>query len=975
MKKKGGIRLLASVLIFSLMVTGMPGTAVASDQDMDISLTSTIKNAGYTLSGLEQSYRCVREMYRLPAYSGEVITFPAAEVLLGDGDIVENAAGSTACAIHITQKNDVTVDLEVPQDGLYGLRLRYYDATENILPVVLAIQVDGAYPFYEMRNQQYLSHWIYEEAEFPLDRYGNQIVPQSQKKHQWEESQLWDVSGLINGELYLELTKGSHTLTFQCSQSEMLLQSISLTPVQEVQYADTGRPSGNSFYVYEAEAFAWKNDSAIRPAGEYNPDLSPYSSSKSVLNVLDGESFGTGGQSVTYEIKVDKDGYYAIAFRYRQNYKADFPVFREVLVDGQIPAQEFEMVKFPYNDSFINRTVTYENGEPVGVWLTAGTHTLTLRVSLENLSDEVAEVQALISQIQALSLQVDKITGNNTEKYRDFELEEYIPNLQETLLGWADRIEALYNGLVETAGDKKRVGDFAILEICQTQLRSFAEEPNELPRHMDELFQGECSVAQYLANTLEKLQTSPLELDRIFVYQEDAKLPGRTNFFVRLWEAIKRFFYSFTDEAYSMTAKNDETHLQVWAGYSRQYIEIIQKMVDEAYDRGELPIPVDISLMNDAGKLVLANAAGDTPDAALGVGYGQAFNLAIRGVLQDLNAFEDAQTVQTRFQPGIVYAGRYEDGLYALPETTNFYVLFYRKDILDNLGLEVPNTMQEVKEILPQLNRYGMNFFTHVAGYIGYKPFAATLPFIYQNGGSFYGDTAQQINLGSDETIDAIIEMTELFTVYGVPFEVRNFYQHFRSGTIPIGVADFNTYNLLLNTAPEIANSWDIALYPGYEDASGEVQRWTTGAGGCGIVFDNTGKTEESWEFLKWWTDADTQLEFALTLQSTYGQEYLWATANLEAFSMLPWNEQHKKVIMEQLNWIIEVPQVPSNYMLERKLSNALLSIVLDGENTRPAITEAVRDVRSETVRKLEEFGYIQDGETIRDYIIPKRPE
>ena len=82
MKKKGGIRLLASVLIFSLMVTGMPGTAVASDQDMDISLTSTIKNAGYTLSGLEQSYRCVREMYRLPAYSGEVITFPAAEVLL-----------------------------------------------------------------------------------------------------------------------------------------------------------------------------------------------------------------------------------------------------------------------------------------------------------------------------------------------------------------------------------------------------------------------------------------------------------------------------------------------------------------------------------------------------------------------------------------------------------------------------------------------------------------------------------------------------------------------------------------------------------------------------------------------------------------------------------------------------------------------------------------------------------------------------
>ncbi|MBP3305535.1 MAG: extracellular solute-binding protein [Oscillospiraceae bacterium] len=966
----------ALILALSLLITALPGCAPSEDASQSAALSTSNTHQTQTLtqsvSGLEPSYRIVKESYTLPEYTGEPISLLAVEAVLGEADIELDPPASEQPALRITQGDTVTLQLQVPVDGVYGLSFLYYETTDNIIPVAMAIQIDGSYPFYEMRSQQFGSRWYYDGEEFPKDRYGNEVVPQSEKIYEWRQVSLRDSSALTDEALLLELTQGVHEITLTCEQSELLLSSISLMPVEKKQYSDEGDPAGDAFYPIEAECFSWKNESAIRPAAEYNPDLTPYSSKKAVLNYLAGDSFATGGQEVTYQVTVGEDGYYAIAFRYRQNYKADFPVYRDVLVDGQAPAVSFEEVKFAYNDDFENLTVTRaDTGDAVGIWLSAGTHTVTLRVSLENLVFAITETEALIAEVQDLSMEVEKITGNNTEKYRDFTLDEYIPDLEERLLGWADRIDALYQGLKDMAGEKSHVGEFAVLEICSDQLRTFAEEPNELPRRLSELAQGESSVAQYLANTLEKLYSSPLSLDQIYVYQTGASLPGKINFFVRIWESIKRFFYSFTDDAYSVSATKDEAHLQVWVGRSRQYVEIIQIMADEAYENGELPVQVDVSLMADAGKLVLSNAAGETPDVALGVGYSQAFNLSIRGALKDLNEFEDIKEVESRFQSGLVYAGRYDNGLYALPETTNFYVLFYRKDILENLGLPAPDTMQDVKDMLPQLNRYGMNFFTHVAGYSGYKPFAATLPFLYQNGGSLYGETAQEITLDSEASIDALIEMTELFTVYGVPFEVRNFYQHFRAGTYTIGVADFNTYNLLLNTAPEIANSWDIALYPGYEDVNGDVQRWITGAAECGIIFDGTGNEDGSWAFLKWWTDASTQVSFAQTLQSTYGQEYLWPTANMEAFEKLPWNERHKAVILEQMDWIIEAPQVPSNYMMERELSNAVLAIVLDGENTRTAITDAVRNTRQETVRKLEEFGYMEDGEAVKPYIIP----
>ena len=309
--------------------------------------------------------------------------------------------------------------------------------------------------------------------------------------------------------------------------------------------------------------------------------------------------------------------------------------------------------------------------------------------------------------------------------------------------------------------------------------------------------------------------------------------------------------------------------------------------------------------------------------------------------------------------------------MYALPETFNFYVLFYRTDILESIGVEPPDSYEEVLQILPVLHRYGLNYNNFIANTIGYKGFAMTTPFIYQSGGVLYREGDLHVQLDDEATIRGLKLLTDSFTIYDMDFEINSFYQSFRDGTLPIGTANYGMYNLLMNAAPELADKWAIAPYPGVTDENGVVQRWTSGAEQSCFMFASTEMPDEAWQFLSWWMSEETQTEFAFTLQSTLGNEYLWNSANTEAFLNSPWPTEHKQIIARQMKWIYETPRNIGSYMAERELSNAVNEVVLQGKNLRGALDEAIKRIDRELERKLEEFGRIEDGNLVVPFMVP----
>jgi ABC-type glycerol-3-phosphate transport system substrate-binding protein len=952
-------------------------TETTETSEEAVETTETASSADeYSSERLSTNYTKVSAGYTAGEYTGEtkVISMESALSAESASLLTSDNYDYDGKVCSVTVGDVVTVSVEVPETALYWIGFDYLSYDSSILPIEMSFTVDGEYPFYEARNLELETTWV-SDGETDVDRYGNEVVTLPTKSIQWEHKQLNDSSYRHSEPLLVELEKGEHVFEMTVSEGTYLLGNITLeAPEHVAAYTGSETAEGDALITIEAEDFYERNDSSIHATGEYESAITPLSAKETVLNTVDEDSFSEAGQTITYQFEVENAGYYYIGMNYRQSEKSDFPVFVDWRVDGEIPNEAFESYSVAYTTKYKTSTLTDSDGNNLSVYLEPGTHTISLTISMDNLRYALEAVDEIMSGISDLSLEVTKVAGTNKDKYRDLKLTRYIPDVQERLYGWVDELYSIAEQAEVYAGvdDPDDVAAFSYLLIAAKQLETLAEEPNELIYRVDELSTSVNSINTQIANFVDLIGENNLAIDRIYVYQEGAKLPKKLGFFSSIGLSVKRFFYSFFGQSYS-ASNTDATHLQVWVNRPRQYVEIMQKMIDEEFTP-QTGIEVDLSIMTDANKLILSNASGDTPDIATGINYAIPFELGIRGALVDLTQFDDYQEIFSRYSDGILVSSVIGDGLYSLPETMNFYVMFYRSDILDKLGLEAPDTMDELIAMLPDLQMRGLNVYYPTAAMLAMRNFHGTTPLIFQNGGALYGETAQELLLDSEATVEGFTQLTELFTLYDLPVDIPNFYQHFRNGDLAIGIADFNSYNLILNAAPEIENSWNIALVPGVVDEeTGEVRRYMSGGAESTVMFSSNDEREaEAWEFMKWWSSTEAQAEFGQMLQIMYGDEYIWPTANLEAFAQLPYPTKDKNIIMEQASYILEAPRLLGSYMTERELSNAFNDVVVNGDDLRSRIDEVVKIVNRETTRKLEEFGYIDsEGNVLKEYLVP----
>lgn len=86
------------------------------------------------------------------------------------------------------------------------------------------------------------------------------------------------------------------------------------------------------------------------------------------------------------------------------------------------------------------------------------------------------------------------------------------------------------------------------------------------------------------------------------------------------------------------------------------------------------------------------------------------------------------------YAPGSLLGYIINDLVYAIPETQDCWLTFYRQDILIHSGLPVPQTWDEVIELLPELQRYGMNFNTPLSSGSGQRTYIFTAPYLFNFG-------------------------------------------------------------------------------------------------------------------------------------------------------------------------------------------------------------------------------------------------
>ena len=877
-------------------------------------------------------------------------------------------------AVYLQEGDTISFTVPIEEEGPYTVAFDVAAPDSFLVPPEGQLLVDGATPSEETPRIIFPVFYGNSKDEFPLDRYGNEALSRQETLVRWTKVAMRDADFSQRYPQQIALTPGEHSFEFQLTQESLLVGSIYLEPFapyptySEYLQDNQGPAASDVLIELEAEHPSFKNDTAIRPANSRSLAVTPYHTSRLLLNTLGGANWGRSGSTVFYEFTVPQDGMYLLTLRSLQDVRNNFTVFRRITINDRVLFDELNVVPFNYSTEWSNTTLGGADA-PYQLYLEEGVNVLGIEATNAPYSAATEKITSVLVDINELSLDIKKLTGNQSDAFKEWVISDYIPDIKEQLLSIAADLSEDLEGLraIQGSGGSQEVLTY---QMAIDNILELAEDPDEIPARMGRFSEGSGSAAQLLASLLPLLQSQPLALDKLYIHSPDSPPPPvETSPVTSFAEGAKRFFLSFMPNPYQSLAAG-EGELEVWVNRPRQYVDLLQLITDESFT-AETGIRVKYSIMPDEQKLVLANAAGIQPDVALGVSTNRPYELAVRNALTDLRSFDDFDSFINVYRPGALLSYVINDSVYAIPETQDFWVTFYRRDVMESLGIPVPETWDEVIEILPELQRFGLNYSTALSSGTGSKGYLATAPYLFNHDAPLYANNGFATGLGSEEAIEAVQFMAESFTIYGMPTETPNFYDSFRNGSLPIGVSNIETYLKLMTAAPELNGLWEIAPYPATVLEDGTELRYATGSAQASIMFANTDQKESGWEFLKWWMSTETQIDFQQQLILNYGMAYLWNSANVEAFAASPIPDEHKAVILEQWEWLQEPLQLPGSYMQERELSNTWNRIVFDGMNPRVAIDTAVVTINREITRKMEEFGYLEDGKVVKEFKIP----
>jgi len=946
-----------------------------------------IETASPELLELEQIYLDQHYSEYMSAYQSldkpeNTYYFEAEDFILEAGQSVDQGV------YHWIDESSIFLEVDIEEAGLYTIKINYMAKIADYLPITLALKLNGDIesPYYEASQMTLDTLWIETSSEIGKDRYGNDVNVEQVPYEIYQESILKDARGLYKEGLTVFLEEDTHIIELEKIHGDLFVQSISLQSVESYPVYDTYLASHiienkHQMILLEAEESYYRNSSTISRGVSRDPLVEPFSMTKLRLNVLGIDSYQESGDAVTWQPEIIEAGLYYITLKASQ-LRQNTTVYRTLYVNGKIPFEEAKHIPISYQRDWQNVTLSSVSKEPFLIYLEPG-DIITLEVDSSLFRSVYEEMRKLSSEMTALGLDVTKLTRNNTDRGIDWDMIQYFPELENQLNDWILRLEVMNETLKKLYGFERDAQIIRDLRAAISRLETILKDIDELPRRLTLLSQGSSSAVQLISNQLDQVLRQPLILDKIYIHQNLEDLPNpNPTLFQSAWISMARFFLSFVDPSY--TERADDNELEVWVNRSRQYVDLMQKLTDDRFT-SQTNIRVKVSLINDDSKLLLANSANQQPDVALGVSAWIPNEYGMRGMLHDLSGEENFSQVISVYNPEQLVPMVYNNKLFGLPETENFYVLFYRKDILNELNLSVPETWDDVLGMLPVLRRFGMSFYIPLSSSSAQKSFDATGPFIYQFEGKIFADDGLSGAIDDENTIRALTFMTDLYREYSMPDQVPSFFNSFRYTTIPIGIGDFGMYLQLMNAASDISGLWDIALVPGVEHTvynpqtmmnETYINRSMPGAQQAGIIFEKSDKKDEAWAFLSWWMSKDTQILFAETLVNTLGTRYLWNTANLEAFESMRWNQTHKDIILEQWTHLREVPKIPGSYIVEREISNTWNQVIYNDQNLRSTVSDAMLKIDKELSRKMIEFGYINaQGQVIKPFIIPTRDE
>ncbi len=894
-------------------------------------------------------------------------------------------------SVQIYDRGDVTWKFNVEEEGYYNLKFTYTSLEGTTSNPQRTLLIDGEQLFDGMRQVDFKRTWDNGEI---TKKGGNEIRPVAQQVLDVSvEMYVSDTNMRTLSPYVFFLSAGEHTITLEENREPVQIDAIEFSKAKvaptyaEYRASNPANEYAGENIIAQAERYIdkeageefgtvkiTKSSTSVGVSTDYSSSYTePYHHWLQYLNIVGGSNWATAGDSITWTINVPEAGYYQLAPRGRQNTNRGVKSFRRIKINGEVPFQEANKIGFDYSTSFENYVISsaevydeegnlVKGSEPLLFYLNEGENTITMDVVLGDFANALSQVEDSVLELNNMYRKVVQITGVVPDTYIDYEIADKVAGFEETMAEQAEVLNSVVEELIYITGEKGS-GTIQIEKVAR-QCAQFAESPDDVVGEISD-FKSNISA---LGTWMLEISSMPLEIDSFTLSAPGAQLASpEPNAIVAMANEAIRFIATFVVDDTQIASDSEVTGdaIKVWIATGRDQAQIIRNLVDGDYSPSHEKA-VDLQLI-PAGVLLPATLAGNGPDVSLSNGQASVVDFAVRGALADLSKMEGFEDYRKQFKDSAINTASYNGGVYGLPETQSFSVLFYRSDILEELGLEVPTTWDEVEDSINVLHINNYDFYiptsaiysTMVFQYGGdvYLGAAGTTDpetgYVYAADGSDYGIRS---GLREEPAMLAFKRLTEFFTTYALPVSA-DFSNRFRTGEIPIGIADYTLFNTLEIFAPEIKGLWNFAPLPGYVNPeTGDFSNVTISTSSHTVIMESSKKKEDSWEFLRWWLSEETQVQYGNTIESILGSGARYATANTKVLTQLPWATRQSDVILQQFDNTIGVPDVPGYYMTGREIDYAFKGVVTDGQNPREALYLNVKEINDELTNKREEF-------------------
>ncbi len=994
------IRLLSCILAALILMSAVPMAAVAEKPETDAAAT-LIEEQETTGAIVEEETDGDKKS------ENEIVLEDIEPYALYEKKLKDT--GATA-GIKLSGKADATdpfvFEFDVDEEGVYTLSFVYEYIVGGNKNTTYNLFIDGEVPFQEAANRTLSRMWMNETDIKEDPNSGDDINPKQVEAQIPRSYTLYDKEGYFDTPLKFYLTKGKHTLTFDMSNENVKLNEVTFVGAAELpsydaflkQHAADTKYGGENV-VEQGEDALYKSEMFLIAQNDItNPLTQPYSPAKIKLNTFGGANWKLTGETVHWEVEAPMAGLYKLSIRYRQNFYDGVSAHRRLYINGEVQYKEANALEFPYANVWQTYTLQDEAGNDLYVYLDAGVNDIALEVMLGSSAKIAEQMQESVLEMNTIYRQIIMITGSSPDDYRDYNIDTQIPTIVQDLTNARNRLADISAEVAKQYGEKSSL--IAKIDNILRQLDLMIEKPAQISKS-DRLSSFKSNIST-VGSWISMFREQPLEIDRMEFYGDNSQAPrAEANFGESFKHSFDRFVASFTEDYSSMGSSTEGTtsSVKVWIQSGRDQANILKQLINSDFTPNT-GVGVELELVT--GAIIEATLAGKGPDVALTRAVTDPVNFAMRNALYDLSTFEDYEEVTKNFVDGAMIPFEYKKndhtGVYALPETMSYQMMFVRTDITDELKLGYQEVLDKktgevvvddngeavlekkpdywnnltwdelLTNIYPIVSRNNMEIgignMNQIAAMNASNVFTNLL---YQMGGQIYNDEGTATALNTQVAYQAFNKSVELYADYLFPQEYDAM-SRFRTGEMPILLADYTMYNVFSISIPELDGLWEMYPIPGVakvdENGNLEVDNSQAATTTACIMFGDANDTSEEavakanagWEFLKWWVSEDTQAEFGIRVEAVLGSGGRYATANKYSMKKLPWEDDQMVALEDQMSSLVFVEQLPGSYFTSRAINSAFMTSVLNSENPTEQLLYWSEQIDLELTRKIEEF-------------------